>query len=536
MQIPHFRRSLLTILALLLLCSLVGGLYGSRVKAASDTSDSDLQQNVRRLALVYDAIERYYADPVDPEKVIYNGAIQGMIRTLDPHSNFVDPKTFKALREERQGHYYGVGMTVQLVSNQVTVRVPFEGSPALRAGLRPGDIILSVDGHSCAGLGTQEVADMLRGPRGTQVHVVVEREGLEKPLEFDLIRDEIPRPSVDLAYEVRPRVGYIHINTFSETTGREAAAALRQLNAKTLQGLILDLRDNRGGLVSEAVAVADMLLAKGLVIVSHRGRASKEKTFVAENGNGGIEYSLVVLINENTASASEIVAGAIQDHDRGLVVGETSFGKGLVQNEYPLSFDTGLLLTIARYYTPSGRMIQRQFNGISLYDYYFARDDNRKVDLQQARQVKLTDSGRPMFGGGGIAPDEKVSWPTPSRLMRRLDGLGNPIFFKFSRHYLAVHKTISHDFEVNDAVMAEFRQFLDSQKIAYTENELQQDLDTIKRLIKAELFVSVFGKPEGDRIVLEGDPQLLRAIELLPKAKQLADTAHHIVAQHLGKQ
>lgn len=533
---PRPGRSFLSIPLFVLFCALIGGVCGSRVKATADSPDADVSENLRQLTRVYAAIEQNYADPIDAERVIYNGAIQGMIRTLDPHSNFVDPKTFALLREERRGRYYGVGMMVMMLKSHVTVLQPFEGSPAFRAGLRPGDTILKVDDRSCEGLGTSEVADLLKGPRGTKVHVVVEREGWDKPVEFDLIRDEIPRPSVDLAYQFRPGIGYLRISTFSETTGREAAAALRGFNPKGLRGLILDLRGNRGGLVSEAVGVADMFLAKGQVIVSHRGRSSPEKIFKALHGNGGADYPLIVLVDRETASASEIVAGAIQDHDRGLVVGETTFGKGLVQNEYSLGENTGLLLTIARYYTPSGRLIQRKFSGVSLYDYYYARDENSKEESQRPRQIRLTDSGRAMFGGGGITPDEKIPVQMPSRLMRSL--LRRGVFFYapgFSRYYLGLHKTVPRDFEVNAPVLAEFRNYLDREKIVYSDKELQQDAEAIKRYIRQDLVNSIFGKSESDRIGLEGDPQLQRALELLPRAKQLADNARHIVAQRLDK-
>jgi carboxyl-terminal processing protease len=546
---PRSRRILFTVPVFVLFCALLGGIYSSHAQSTKVNNDADIDSNIRQLARVYSAIEQNYADAIEPdklaEKLIYGGAIPGMIRTLDPHSNFIDSKSFALMREERRGHYYGVGMMVQLVKTRVTVTQPFEGSPAFRAGLRPGDGILKVDARSCDGLGTSDVAALLKGPRGTQVKVLVERTGWDQPLEFTLIRDEIPRPSVDLAYLMRPGIGYLRINAFMETTGQEAKAALNSFNPKTLRGLVLDLRGNRGGLVSEAVSVSDMFLAKGQVIVSHHGRSSPEKVFKARSGNDGLDYPVVVLVDRDTASASEIVAGALQDHDRALVVGETTFGKGLVQNEYQLSQDTGLLLTIARYYTPSGRLIQRNFDGVPLYDYLYARDENSKEELQKPRQIRLTDSGRPMFGGGGITPDEKVPYEMPGRLMREL--LGRGVFMwapggiyvspsSFSRSYLAAHKTVSRDFEVNDRVITEFRAFLDREKIACTDQELQQNLGEIKRRIKQDVMVSLFGKLEADRLGLDADPQVLKGIDLLPKAKTLADNAHRIVAQRLENQ
>jgi carboxyl-terminal processing protease len=520
-----------------LICALLGGVFGGRVRATEVNADEDqdVKESLRLLAKVYSVVEDNYADPVQPDKAFYNGAIPGMVRTLDPHSNFVDPKAFQVLREERRGKYYGVGMTIGQRGGKTIVGTPFVGSPAYKAGLHPGDVITRVDSKSTEGLSMQEVVDLLKGAKGTTVHVYVQREGFEKPLEFTIVRDEIPRPSVDLSYEIRPGVGYIHVANFSETTTRDLSAALRKLDPKSLKGLVLDLRGNPGGLLSEAVSVADMFLAKGQVIVSHRGRTSGEKVYRASHGNGGLEYPLVVLINGQSASASEIVAGAIQDHDRGLVAGETSFGKGLVQNEYPLDDNTGLLLTIAKYYTPSGRLIQREFNGMSLYDYYYYSGDENQKDPsagKQPREVRTTDSGRTVYGGGGITPDEKVVPPPFNPFQRKIENRYGA-FFEFAKHYLAQHTTIPRTFEADDRVIGEFRRFLDDKKMEYTESELQQNLDYVRRRIKQELFTFIFGKTEGDRLGLDYDPQVLKAIELLPRAKQLASDVRRIVAQTL---
>lgn len=523
------RRSLITIPLIILFCAFLGGLYGARVRATSALDDNDVQDSLRLLTKVYAAIEENYADAVNPEKAIYSGAIQGMLRTLDPHSNFFDPKSYQLLREEQKGRYYGVGMQVQPRGGKTIVLAPFVGSPAYKAGLRPGDIIHQVDNKSTEGLTTSEVAELLKGPKGTSVRILVLREGHTQPLEFNIIRDEIPRLSIEHAYEIRPGVGFIRIGNFSETTSKELANALRQLDHKNLKGLILDLRSNPGGLLAEAVNVSDMFLAKNQVIVSHRGRATGEKVYRAAHGNGGIEYSLIVLINRSSASAAEIVAGAVQDHDRGLVVGETSFGKGLVQTVYPLGDNTGLALTTAKYYTPSGRLIQREFTGLSLYDYYYYRDHPEK-NGNGPKETRMTDSGRTVYGGGGIAPDEKVASPQLKGFMRHLE-VQKYAFFNFARHYLAVHGTITRNFEADDQVMAEFRRFLESEKIPFTESDMQENADTIKRRIKQELFVSIFGKIQGDRIALEADPVVAKALELMPKAKALSENARRVLAQ-----
>src|SRR5437899_1059753 len=390
-------RSLLFICFVILICGALGAGFGQRIGASSGVSDgNDVSDSLRNFSTVYDLVEQNYAEPVNADKAIYNGAIPGMLHVLDPHSNFFDPKSYSLLREDQRGKYYGVGMTVGPRNNKVIVIAPFVGTPAYRAGIRPGDIIVAVDGKPTDNMSTGDVADLLKGPKGTTVHITILREGSDKPLEFAVVRDEIPRYSVDLHFLIRPGIGYMHVTGFNETTEHEVADALDKMG--DLKGLILDLRQNPGGLLNEGVGVADKFLRKGQLIVSHHGRSSPEKRYVAAHGNGGKEYPLVVLVNRGTASAAEIVAGAIQDHDRGLVAGETTFGKGLVQTVYPLSENTGLALTTAKYYTPSGRLIQRDYSNVSLYDYYFERDESNNAN----KEVKLTDSGRTLYAGGGI--------------------------------------------------------------------------------------------------------------------------------------
>src|SRR6204780_5647052 len=384
------RRSAVLVLSIVLACGCLGMVFGQRLtsNASSSSGDSDVRDSLKTFSDVYRVVQENYAEPVSPDKSIYNGAIPGMLRVLDPHSNFFDPKAYSALREEQRGKYYGVGMQVGPRNNKVIVIAPFAGAPAYRAGIRPGDIIIAVDGKQTDNMGTSDGAELLKGPKGTSVKITVLREGSDKPLDFTVIRDEIPRYSVDVHFMIKPGIGYIHVSGVQETTEKEVRDALDEFG--DIHGLILDLRQNPGGLLSEGVGVADQFLKKGQVIVSHHGRASAEKVYKASHGNGGIDYPIVVLVNRGTASAAEIVAGAIQDHDRGLIAGETTFGKGLVQTVYPLSENTGLALTTAKYYTPSGRLIQREYNGVSLYDYYYDRPDDSKT---ASREVKLTDSG-----------------------------------------------------------------------------------------------------------------------------------------------
>lgn len=519
------RRSAALVVFVILACGCVGMLFGQRLTSNNTTGDGDVRESLRSFADVYDVVQQNYAEPVSPDKAIYNGAIPGMLRVLDPHSNFFDPKSYAALREEQRGKYYGVGMQVGPRNNKVIVIAPFAGAPAYRAGIRPGDVIIAVDGKPTDNMSTSDVAELLKGPKGTAVKITMLREGNDKPLDFTVVRDEIPRYSVDVHFLIRPGIGYVHISGFQETTEHELRQALDELG--DLHGLILDLRQNPGGLLSEGVGVADQFLKKGQVIVSHHGRASAEKVYKAAHGNGGKDYPLVVLVNRGTASAAEIVAGAIQDHDRGLIAGETTFGKGLVQTVYPLSENTGLALTTAKYYTPSGRLIQRDWSNISLYDYYY--NDRGNGDASNANhEVKMTDSGRTVYGGGGITPDVKIASTKTNKFQDTL--LEKYAFFNFAKHYVINHK-VSKQFEVDDAVMQEFRKFLDDQKIPFTEADLAENNDWIRTDIKAELFINEFGQQEGMRVHAEGDPEVEKGLDLLPQAKQLADNAKKTIAQ-----
>ncbi len=519
------RRSAFLVLFIILACGCAGMLFGQHLTSNTSSGDGDVRESLRSFTDVYDVVQQNYAEPVSPDKAIYNGAIPGMLRVLDPHSNFFDPKSYAALREEQRGKYYGVGMQVGPRNNKVIVIAPFAGAPAYRAGIRPGDVIIAVDGKPTDNMSTSDVAELLKGPKGTTVKITMLREGSDKPLDFTVVRDEIPRYSVDVHFMIRPGIGYVHISGFQETTEHELRQALDELG--DIHGLILDLRQNPGGLLSEGVGVADQFLKKGQVIVSHHGRASAEKVYKAAHGNGGKDYPLVVLVNRGTASAAEIVAGAIQDHDRGLIAGETTFGKGLVQTVYPLSENTGLALTTAKYYTPSGRLIQRDYSNISLYDYYYNDRENGDASTTN-HEVKMTDSGRTVYGGGGISPDVKIASPKTNKFQDTL--LEKYAFFNFAKHYVINHK-VSKQFEVDDAAMQEFRKYLDDQKITFTEADLADNNEWIRTSIKAELFINEFGQQEGMRVHADGDPEVQKALDLLPQAKQLADNAKKVIAQ-----
>src|SRR6201996_744627 len=480
---PRARRAVFSLLFFFSICAVVGTLLQGKVGAQSAQDESQLRDSLKAFTNVYALVEQNYAEPINGDKVdtvIYDGAIPGMLRTLDPHSNFYDPKAYAKMREEQHGRYYGVGMTIVPQQNKIVVVYPTEGTPSYKAGVHPGDTIVSVDGKSADGMNADMVAKLLKGPKGTRVSLTVSRDGQSKPMTFDLVRDEIPHPSVDLEYEIRPGVGYIHLTQFQETTAREIDDAISSFG--DAKGLVLDLRGNPGGLLSQAVEVCDHLLAKGQTIVSQRGRAYPDQVYTANHGNQGHTFPIVVLVNRNSASAAEIVSGALQDHDRALIVGETTFGKGLVQTVEPMPENTALALTTFHYFTPSGRLIQRNYEGVSLYDYYYGRQGAMPADNSN-KEVKLTDSGRTVYGGGGITPDEKIPELKTNHFQEVLLIPPHRAFFDFATHYLANH-TVSRDFVVDDAVLSDFQNFLHSQKIDYTEKDFNDNLDWIKASIK----------------------------------------------------
>jgi carboxyl-terminal processing protease len=523
------RRSLFIAPTIILASSIVGGMYGPSITGASAASSEDeIRQSLKSFTKVLNVVEENFADKVTADKAIYKGAIPGMARTLDPHTSFFDPKDFQLLREDQKGHYYGVGMTVAPRSGKTIVIAPFPGSPAYKAGIRPGDAILEVNDKPTDNLTTTEVADLLKGPRGTHVQVKVAREGAEKPITFNIIRDEIPRKSVEDAFWVAPGIMYLDIQQFNENTSKEVEENFRRLGEQNVKGLILDLRANPGGLLNEGVAVADRFLEKGQTIVSHRGRASAEKPYKARSGNNGHNYPIVVLVDRYSASAAEIVAGALQDHDRGWVLGDNTFGKGLVQTVYPLSENTGLALTTAHFYTPSGRLIQRDYANTSFYNYYYRKNTATRNPLD----VKMTDSGRTVYGGGGIAPDEQFAAPKLNKFQTEV--LRKFAFFNFSAKYFGTHGVkLPKGWAPDQNVMNEFHQFLLKEGAEFTEAEFAENNEWLKQELQREMYITAFGVDEARRLAVEHDPLVLKAIGSLPNAKNLQETARKMIVQRM---
>ena len=528
---PRARRAIFALSIFFAVCAVAGTFVQRGVNAQSSQDESQLRDSFKTFSDVYSVVEENYAEPVTGDKAdaaMYDGAIPGMLQVLDPHSHFYDPKSYARLREDQRGHYYGVGMIIQQQNDdgktKVFVVTPYEDTPSFRAGIHPGDQIVEVDNKSTEGWTSDQVAKALKGPKGTQVEVSMVRYGQPKPLVFNLTRDEIPHPSIDLKYEIRPGIGYIHLTQFQETTAEEMDKAVDDFG--NIKGLLIDLRENPGGLLNQAVDVCDHLLARGQTIVSQRGRAYPDVNYTATHGNGGKAFPIVVLVNRDTASAAEIVSGALQDHDRALIVGETTFGKGLVQTVYNLSENTGLALTTYHYYTPSGRLIQRNYSGVSLYDYY--NHAGALAANSSNPEVKLTDSGRTVYGGGGITPDEKIESSKSNRFQDELTFKN--VFFQFAPVYVATH-TVDKDFQVNDAVMGEFKKYLTGQGVEWNDADINGVSDWIKARIKKDIDTIQFGQLVGLRVMTDADPEVQKALTYMPEAQALEENAHKVLAE-----
>ncbi len=490
----------------------------------SGQTEADVSASLKKFTQVYETVEANFADKVDADNSVFKGAIPNMLRALDPHSNFFDPKAYALMREGQSGHYFGVGMYVGSPEGKVIVMYPFVNSPAFKAGLRPGDQIIGVDDTNTEHSTVSQVSGMLKGPKGTPVTITVRRSGHEEPMHFSLVRDNVPRGSVNYAFWLKPGIAYMRIEAFNETTGHEVDQALAHFPESAIDGLILDLRDNPGGLVQEAVNVADRFLHKGQLIVSHHGRASAETKFVAKRGERGREYPIVVLVNRGTASAAEILTGALQDHDRAWVFGESTFGKGLVQAPFPLSGNSALLLTIAKYYTPSGRLIQRDYEHTGLFEYL-----SRENGQTNLKDMKKTDSGRIVYGGDGISPDEKYETPKPTGLEAQLND--ELIFFFYAPKYFANHTApMTKEWQPDDSAMNDFENFAKARGAVFTAADFDHDRTWIRERLREELFITAFSKEDSDRLVFQSDPEVLKGMTSLPASKAMLDRLHETVA------
>ena len=527
-----FKRIAVVLIGLILLFSVIGFLITPNLFA-------DLHQltrnQIKKFMNVVQLVQMYYVEPVDWDKAM-EGAISGLLQKLDPHSVYISAKKMKEVKENFSAKFEGIGIQFDIIDGYLTVIAPIEGSPSDRLGIRSGDRIIKINGKSAIGITREEVFKKLRGPKGTTVHVTILREGVDEPLEFTIVRDVIPIRTVTTRFMVNDSVGYIKVNRFAATTSQEVEEALNTLERQGMRRLILDLRNNPGGYLHEAVLLAAKFIPGHQLIVYTKGRSGRisDEYYSDQFGYRKVrKYPLIVLIDRGSASASEIVAGAIQDYDRGLIVGVNSFGKGLVQKEFTLADGSAVRITTAKYYIPSGRCIQRSYKGKSLQEYYREAGDSSSVaDTTQKNKVFYTRAGRKVFGGGGIHPDVvvKESYFT-YRMTRPVSKIFQQrLFFVYATEYAAHHpelktdiRTFYNNFHVSAGMLQEFLNVVKKKGIKISEQDFQKDKDFIKLQIKAEIAREIFGNDGYYYVVLQHDPQFTRALQLFGRAEKLAE-------------
>jgi carboxyl-terminal processing protease len=508
-------------IALFTLTLVLGGLLGNRLLALSDEARDTLRLYTE---LVTVAHERYGAD-VRYSDLVYS-SIDGLVRTLDPHTSFLPPEAYQGMRQRQQSTYYGLGLLVGFRNGQLTVISPMEGTPGARLGIQAGDVISTIDGEPTETLSLDEAVDRLKGEKGTQVRITIVRRGLERPLEMTVTRAEIPQTTVRQAYMLTPATGYVMVIEFNRSTGREVAEAAAKLKQQGMKQLLIDLRNNGGGVLDPAIEISDQLLAEGTVVVETRGRVRDSfQTYRAEGRFPQIDVPVIVLVNEGSASASEIVAGAVQDHDRGLVVGTPSWGKGLVQTVYNLSYGAALALTTAKYYTPSGRLIQRDYT--SYFDYYTHSGAGTPEMLGKTvreDEIFRTDLGRKVYGGGGITPDVIVENDPLVEFAQFL--LARNAYFNFAVDFNRRHRIRSADWTPAPEVIEEFRKWVLQEGISsaaevekeFAEPKLREQALT---QIRAEVLNAVAGQEARHRILAQMDKQIQTALSQFDRAAEL---------------
>ena len=533
-------------------------------------SADNIYEQIKKFGDVLSAADKSYVDDVDTGKMT-DAAIVGMLNTLDPHSVYIPPKQLERVMEEFKGKFEGVGISFRVLNDTITVVEPVAGGPSARMGVLSNDRIVKINDTSSIKWTDQQVMHTLRGPKGTRVKISIVRPSVKEILEFVIIRDEIALTSVDAALMITKDIGYIRVNQFKETTHTEMEKALQTLKTEGMSKLILDLRDNGGGYLEEAVRMADEFLDGGPVDNPHRIVYTKsrkpefEESYSAKSGDAYEKLPLIVLINNASASASEIVAGALQDWDRGLIVGETSFGKGLVQRQFPLRDGSAFRLTVARYYTPSGRLIQRSYQGKDKDEYQleaFQRDEQEGDNLEHKNDAKSakaspnggqegdsleqknntkpdttipvfkTADGRTVLGGGGITPDYVVKSEKVTGLVQTVRRQN--LFYDFCKNYMegpgfVLRAKYSKNYEeyklkytISNELTADFRKYIESKQIKIDEKEYTKDLDFLKAYLKAQIAQMIFGLEGWIGVMVGVDNQIQKAMTLFPEAEKIA--------------
>lgn len=533
----HRQRVLPAVLFAVAVSALIGGVLGRQAQATSDP----VTERYRTFTAALAAIEREYVEEVPSDRLVYS-AINGMLQTLDPHSSFLDPRQYAQMRERQEGRYYGLGISIVSVDGDISVVSLFEGSPAYKRGIRRGDVIARIEGEDTKGWTNDQAVKALRGPKGSTVNLGLRRQGYDALIPLTVERDEVNIPTIQGAFMVDETTGYIRLRDFSETTDRDLGLALDELTGQGMKQLLLDLRDNPGGPLDQAIKVSDRFLPRGDMVVYTRGRTrNSDQDYRAQQEAAMDDLPVVVLVNRNSASAAEIVSGALQDHDRGLIVGERTFGKALVQSIYRISEGAGLALTTARYYTPSGRLIQRPWDGaFDEYLTYSFRDQEQPTERDPA-DLKFTDAGRKVYGGGGIEPDTYIAGPVegfnPTRFGRSL--YARQLFADYAELYSASgdtrvrgearnRKTVARGFSVDDAMIDDFAAFLADRNVRIDREAFATDRNFVRAMIHHDIDLALFGVEEARRNLLKHDPQATLALGQFDEAirlTQLGDVA-----------
>ena len=519
------RSRILIGVCLLVAATLVGGAVGEKLPAGRDREVPSLDE----YADILTTLSEWAPEPVSPEKIVY-ASIHGMLARLDPHTAFLEPDDYAAMREKQHGSFFGLGIQIQKRMGRITVIAPMEGTPAYKLGIRAGDIITHIEDEEIKeDVSTDEVVRKLRGPKGTQVTITIRRAGLDEPIRMTITRAEIPTLAVPYAFMIAPDTGYIFLRDFTHTSSRELVAAIEKLEKQGMKKLMLDLRGNPGGVLDQAVDVADIFLPKGAKVVYTRGRTSSSaQDFFAPGEGPTFDKPLVVLVNRGSASASEIVAGAIQDHDRGLIVGQRTWGKGLVQSVYTLPYGAGLALTTARYYTPSGRWIQRDYS--DLLAYVNPEDPDASAPEKPAAQSPTgqpfyTDAGRVVFAAGGITPDVAVRNGFDSKLVTQL--LARNMFFNFAVQWLPRHPEVKAEPQITPALRQEFFRFVEASNFSTAEElERQWEAEPNKAFLDLALRIDLSnvkaGLEAGWKVRASGDAQVQKGLTLFDEAARIA--------------
>jgi carboxyl-terminal processing protease len=526
-------RPLPAVVFAILVSALVGGLFGRSALA----TDDKIPEHYKAFTAALSAIETNYIDKVESDRLVYS-AIRGMLGTLDPHSSFFDPREYAQMRERQEGHYYGLGITIQNTPDgDVMATSVFEGSPASKKGVRRGDVIARIGTEDAKGWTTEQAMKKLRGPKGTVVDIGIRRRGYEELIPLQVTRDEVTIPTVPAFFMIDATTGYIRMQDFGENTDRDVKHALHELASQGMRRLLFDIRGNPGGPLDQAIKVANEFLPRGKMIVYTRGRIpNSDQDYRATEESEFTDMPIVLLANRNSASASEIVSGALQDHDRAYLVGETTFGKALVQSVYRISSGAGLALTTAHYYPPSGRLIQRPWD--ATFDEYlsYSQKDQDSARPHNPTDLKHTDAGRPVYSGGGIEPDKRLAGPqegfNPGLFGRGL--YNRQAFANFSQKFMADgdiritqkspdRKSVMRNFVVDDGMVADFREQLKADHVKIDEEGFTKDLDFIKAMLRFEIDNAVFGMADARRHLIGVDPQAQAALGMFGEAQKLSE-------------